>query len=271
MRRQFPYKRIAGALAVTLASIFLMNLTGKPEDGLSLWGSIFSKASKPVYAIHCALKDRCKDFAANVQDKKDLLAEIEILKREREALLALRLKCEEQRLENERLNELLGVKTVQEGECKVAKVIGRQPSKWFSTITIDLGTQDGVELGASVLEIGGLVGRVFKAGDTASDVLLLTDPDSGVGAILQRSRDQGLILGGGGSQDLTLRLFSKDCDVEEGDVVVTSGMGSKYPPGIAIGEVESVYMPSPGLVKEAKVRPFADLLHLEEVMVVMAQ
>jgi rod shape-determining protein MreC len=269
VRRHFPYRKIATALMLLVVSVTLMNITGKPEDGLSFWESIFNKVAKPLYDTYFALQVRYRDASLTFQDKKDLLLENQRLRKELEALHALLAENEELRKENERLTGLLDVKDVAQGEYKVATVIGREPNKWFATITIELGANDGVKVGASVLETKGLVGRVLKVGETSSQVLLLTDPDSGVGALVQRSRDHGLVLGGNGSESVTLRLFSKDADVKEGDVVITSGMGSKYPAGVIIGEVESVYVPSPGLVKEAIVRPAADINHLEEVMVVI--
>ena len=113
-----------------------------------------------------------------------------------------------------------------------------------------------------------MVGRILELGDNVSTVLLLTDPESGVGAVAQRSRDLGVVLGGGGPQTLIARFFSKDADVQVGDRIVTSGMGSKFPDGLLIGEVVSVSVPQPGLVKEAVVKPSADFEHLEEVMVI---
>lgn len=100
-------------------------------------------------------------------------------------------------------------------------------------------------------------------------MLLLTDPESGVGALISRSRDYGVVVGGSGPDTLVMRFFSKDADVRPGDQVLTSGVGSVYPEGLVIGEVAEVYVPQPGLVKECYVKPAVDFAHLEEVLVMI--
>ena len=99
--------------------------------------------------------------------------------------------------------------------------------------------------------------------------MLLTDPESGVGALVARSRDYGVVLGGNSQDSLTMRFFSKDADVHAGDQILTSGVGSLYPSGLLIGEVTEVYIPQPGLVKECRVKPTTEFEHLEEVLVMI--
>src|SRR5690606_14127023 len=122
---------------------------------------------------------------------------------------------------------------------------------------------------APVISRKGLVGRVLKLDARSAQVLLLTDPESGVGALISRSRDYGVVVGGSGPDTLVMRFFSKDADVRPGDQVLTSGVGSVYPEGLVIGEVAEVYVPQPGLVKECYVKPAVDFAHLEEVLVMI--
>lgn len=268
MRRQFPYKKIITLAILLAASVSLMNLTGRPQDGPSFWGSLFHSASKPVISLYSTLRSRFGIVGTAFSDKQELVRQKEELEGQLGVLQYLQARLIEVEAENARLRELLEFEKTTPASYEVAKVYGRDPSKWFSSVSISIGSSEGIQPDAAVVSQAGLVGRILSLGDHVSTVLLLTDPESGVGAVVQRSRDLGVVLGGGGPDTLTARFFSKDADVEVGDRIVTSGMGSKFPGGILIGEVISVQSPQPGLVKEATIRPSADLEHLEEVMVV---
>ncbi|HHY44350.1 MAG TPA: rod shape-determining protein MreC [Firmicutes bacterium] len=268
MRRRFQYKKIIVLAVLVAASVTLMNVTGKPQDGPSFWGSLFLKASKPVSSAYSAIVGRFESLRVAFADKEALIRKNEELEAALGQLRVLESRLQEVEAENERLRDLLGFQENAPGDYLVAEVYGRDPSKWFSSISIAAGTEQGVVPDAAVVCQAGLVGRVLSVGTNVSTVLLLTDPESGVGAVVQRSRDLGVVLGGGGQDSLTARFFSKDADVQVGDLIITSGMGSKFPEGLLIGEVVSVRIPQPGLVKEAIVRPSVDFEHLEEVMVV---
>ena len=268
MRRRFPYKKAIIAVALVAASVVLLNTTGKPESGSSVWESLFAKMAKPLYIAWTYVREQAERFSLVLADKQELLRRNEELEKELESVESLKARLAEVESENARLRELLAFQEASPGKYHVAAVCGRNPSKWFSTVTISLGTAEGIQVDDPVVSRAGLVGRVLSVSDHSSTVLLLTDPESGVGATVEGSRDYGVVLGGNGPSTLVLRLFSKEASVNPGDKVVTSGIGSKFPPGILIGEVVTVYVPKPGLTKEAVVRPASDLYHLEEVMVV---
>jgi len=268
VRRQFPYKRILTAVLVMAASVALLNFTGKPEQGPSFWGSAFTRLAEPIFAAYSSIQDSVRYYRASFADKDELVRRNEDLADRLSSVEALEARIDELESENARLKDLLQFQETTPGQYKVAKVFGRNPNKWFSTIDIALGSDDGIIVDDPVVSRTGLVGRVLSVDRRTSTVLLLTDPESGVGATVEGSRDYGVVIGGNGPDTLTLRFFSRDAVVEVGDRVVTSGMGSKYPAGLLIGEVTSVYIPTPGLIKEAAVKPASDLDHLEEVMVV---
>ncbi len=269
MRRQFPYKKTIALLLLVAASVSLMNLTGKPAEGPSFWETLLYKIAGPVVSAVGRARERYDSWRTAFSDKAYLQSENDRLTKELEYLASLEAKVGELEKENARLHELLGFVDEFPGTYEVAKVIGRNPSKWFSTVGISKGALDGITIDSAVVSRSGLVGRITSVLDHTSTVLLITDPESGVGAMVERSRDYGVLLGNSGNESLTLSLFSKEASIRPGDKVLTSGVGSKYPSGILVGEVTSVYSPKPGLVKEALVVPATDLEHLEEVMVII--
>ncbi|HHY68622.1 MAG TPA: rod shape-determining protein MreC [Bacillota bacterium] len=269
MRRLFPYKKVVLAIVLVAASVLLMNITGSSEGAPSFWERLFWKGIEPCVNLFSAVRDTVTDYAVLLESKQELMEQNEELKRRVASLELLLAQLQEVQERNQRLEELLQFREQLEGEYKGAYVIGRNPSKWFSAVTIGLGEEDGLKVNAPVLSKSGLAGRIIKVDQSQAQVLLLTDPESGAGALVSRSRDYGVVVGGGGPKTLTMTFFSKDVDVKVGDVIVTSGIGTLYPEGLLIGKVIEVYIPQPGLVKECRIRPATDFEHLEEVLVMI--
>ena len=196
----------------------------------------------------------------------DLRSENKILK---ENISNLEKKISELRefsLENKRLRELLGFTESRRHKFVPAMVIARDPSGLKDTIIIDKGKKENVEKGMIAISGNGLVGRVRESGWTIARVLLITDRDSVVSAVVQRTRDEGAIVGNGRS-GLIMKYLELNSSVKEGDEVITSGFGGVFEKGILIGEVVSVTKDASELYLTARVKPKVDVVQLEEVLV----
>jgi rod shape-determining protein MreC len=179
------------------------------------------------------------------------------------------LDLEETQLENLRLNQLLAFKEEKPRRYIAAEVIGRDPTNWFKSITIDKGSSQGLQRHQPVLTHHGLVGRVIETTPYTAKILTIIDTGSNVGAIVQRSRSSGVVAGevGGG---LIMKYLQPQEDVAVGDVVITSGLGGVFPKGLLIGQVKWVgKKPSP-LFQEIEITPAVDFSHLEEVLVLVS-
>lgn len=181
-------------------------------------------------------------------------------------LLATVMKLEEYRLENERLNALLELKDAYNMEAVGARVIGRSSDSWNQVIVIDKGTKDGIGAGMPVMDANGLIGQVESAGPLSSTVRLITDEQSGVAAMIQSSRVEG-ILSGSINGLLYLNYIPVTTTVNVGDIIITSGIGGIYPKGIAIGEVVSVEATAEDLYHTIVVMPISSSENFEEVLV----
>lgn len=188
-----------------------------------------------------------------------LQADVQRLTRERDALV-------EMAAENRRLAALLDFRAALSASTQGARVIGRDPSRWYQSITIDRGSQDAavVDMGVSVPR--GVVGTVVKVFPSASVVLLITDRQSAVPAITQRTREQG-ILEGTVAGRLRLKYLPPSSDIREGDVILTSGLTTSFPKGLMVGTVTRVERVEGALYPEVEVLPSADLAAIEEVLV----
>lgn len=169
---------------------------------------------------------------------------------------------------NLRLRKLLNFRKNMAGQALVAEVIGKDPSPWFKTITIDKGKSDGVEKGLPVLMPEGIVGQVVYASLHSSKVLLLVDQISAIDALVQRTRARGIIKGDSTGQCFFMYALRKH-DIRAGDTIVSSGLDTVFPKGLRIGKVSEVIKSNLGIFQEVIVTPYIDFEKLEEVLVVL--
>jgi rod shape-determining protein MreC len=167
--------------------------------------------------------------------------------------------------QNQQLRKLLGDYESPQKSSLAAPIIGRSSDAWWQQVTLGRGSQEGIKEGFIVTGIGGLVGRVKAVTPHSSQVLLVSDPTSRVGAMVSRSRSMGLIEGKG-SKVVAMRFFEKDPEVRPGDPVATSSVSRLFPSGIPIGRVQSVNL-NRGPTPEVKIQLTAPINHLEWVWV----
>lgn len=180
--------------------------------------------------------------------------------------------------EIDRLNEVIGFSQTLRFENIPARIIGKDPGNHFATITINRGSRHGVAENMAVVAVRdgrqGLIGRVQEAGPLSSQIIPIFDASSYVAARLERSRYEGLVQGGGIGSDLTVMRYvnaQARNDIRYGDIVITSGMNSIYPPGIPIGVIEAVQALPYETSLELRMRSLVDFSRLEHVFVVVTE
>ena len=170
--------------------------------------------------------------------------------------------------ENNRLSKLLQFKRQLMYSSVAANVIGRDPSRWHSSMMIDRGSQSGIKEGMAVVSPLGVVGKIAEVGKTKSKVILLTDPQFSVAALVQEPRESGLVSG-------TLQGFCRmrylraGAPVKVGDQVITSKLSLSFPEGLLIGEIISVTESDKAPSVEYLVRPSVAFSQIEEVLVIL--
>jgi len=206
----------------------------------------------------------------------------------------LRIELELLRTDNKKLAELMQENTVLKQALKFkeqsafdlvpAEVIGRETATWYHVITIDKGSNDGIQTNDTVIRDEGLVGKVTRADEDISEVLLLTDEACKVSARVQGTKENGIIAGESrpipligevfgeragihSKPTLRLRYLDKRADIQPGLVVYSSGQGGIFKPDLTLGTIVSVH---PGEVTtEAVVTPKVDFSNLDIVFVVV--
>jgi len=191
----------------------------------------------------------------------------------RQQVSDLQVRLQEQRALAVRANQLqslLNLKETTTLPTLAAEVIGGNPNSGLLTVTIDRGSADGVQPDMAVIAPQGVVGRIIgPVASRASRVQLIIDRNAAVGAIVERSRAGGMVIGVEGDPPLRMDLASNLADVVAGDVVVASGVDGIFPKGFVIGTVERSER-GKNLYRDITVRPAVNFSGLEEVLIVLS-
>jgi rod shape-determining protein MreC len=173
----------------------------------------------------------------------------------------------EAQAENVRLRAMLQYTEDTIDQEIVARVIGLNPSAQFNSIRVNRGENDGVRVGMPVVTPEGVVGHVVRAVGTSADVMLITDPNSHIGGVVQRTRVRATASGAGPARALTVEIVRREDDVRDGDVVVTAGSDGIFPRGLPVGVVRAPERPTVGMFLKGTLEPTVDLSRVEEVII----
>jgi len=262
-------------VALLVGNLIIMAVDARDPDGrpkmLRIWTQSFAS---PLQNASSKASGATSGFFQQIWNFRSTAKENEQLK-ERLSQVENELHAARQAAgENDRLQALLNLKEQTDIKSIPARVIARDPSVWFNTITINRGTSSGVEVNMPVVTAGGIVGRVITVSPWASQVMLITDEKAGAGAVVGQLGQSGALGSVRGRADLgaalvEMRYVSGLEKVEVNDFVMTTGQDGIYPPGLNVGRVVDV---KPGTTTQAHqilIQPGAQLDHLEEVAVLL--
>jgi rod shape-determining protein MreC len=267
----YRWRRPLVAVLAIMVLAAILSYTARLRGAVVTLNGLLTTVTTPVAGILSGAGNAAGTVTGSLSQLFSLEQEVARLKTEVQLLHSMRLELEEVEADNRELRGLLYLKQSLGSRWKtvVATVVARNPDTWFATVVLDEGSRAGIRTGMPVLVPQGAVGRIVAVTPDASTVMLLTDPESGVGAMDVRSQAAGVLLGQvNGSGDLSFQLFSHHPDVQVGDAVVTSGYSQYYPQGLLLGEVVSVAPSQFGLSEVAKVAPAVDFNQLNAVLVV---
>jgi rod shape-determining protein MreC len=264
-------------VALLVANLVIMAVDARDSNGqqkvLRIWTQTFASplqtASSKASGATSGLFDQIWNFRSTAAENAEL--------KERLAKAELELNAARQaEAENERLKALLNLREQTDIKSVPARVIARDPSVWFNTITINRGSTSGVAVNMPVVTGGGIVGRVITVSPFASQVMLITDEKAGAGAVVGQLGQSGALGSVRGRADLgvgviEMRYVSGLEQVEVGDTVMTTGQDGIYPPGLNVGKVVDVKHGTATQAHTILIQPGAQLDHLEDVAVLLYQ
>jgi rod shape-determining protein MreC len=262
--------RILLALLV-LTSLVLITISFREDDDGALGGlrGVLTTVFQPVQDGLATVLRPIGDATSGIGEVFRTRSENQRLRRELEVVSERHRSLTDVERENAELRELIGLRDRADLDTIAARTVALAPSNFEWTITIDAGSEDGVERGMPVINGRGLVGRVIQVTPNASRVLLAIDLEFGAAARVAVNGETGTISGRGGDPML-FQPLDPEAPIEVGDEIVTAPYrGGVFPGGIPIGTVAEVSDPTTRLTREVEVSPFVDFTRLHHVLVVV--
>lgn len=275
MNQFFTNKKMIVLLISVIMFVSLISLSIRSGDSIpflqqasnditAVMGRVFSRPANALTSVF----ESVSDLQNTYEENQRLKTEIDKIY-ERQAEISVL------RDENMRLGEELELQnSLTEFQTISGTVISRSPDNWVDQIIVDRGSQDGVEVGMPVMSGNGLIGRISEVNPTSSKVVLLTNIEQTANQvsseiILDEEIVYGLISGYDNSAEhLVMSQITSTIEIDEGELITTSGLGGVIPRGLVIGEVEEVTMDAHGLAQQVYVRPAADFENIRYVTII---
>ena len=255
-------------IAVTVVHIILISAQVNTRRGVPMLEAVtfglFAEVQRGATAAIAEVRSAWNSYFALQQVRR----ENEQLRRQ---IGQLQVRMQEERAlstQTRTFQELLQLRSTTALETTAAALIGGGASPEFRTVSIDKGTSDGLRPDMAVIAPAGVVGRIIMPSARASKVQLLIDRNAAAGALVERSRAQGVVVGTG-TDRLRMEYVAGAADVRVGDRIVTSGLDGIYPKGFVIGQIESIERGA-GAFNAIVIRPAVEFSSLEDVLVVLA-
>ncbi|MBC8001904.1 MAG: rod shape-determining protein MreC, partial [Opitutaceae bacterium] len=256
-------------IAVFAALLLALILFKLPASATVRLKSAISGLFIPLFGLSASARQTLENTGNAITSRPVLIRQRDELARVNEQLRLQTLQGEEALRENAQLRQLIGWQKQTPWKTKLARVIARDPANWWRSIQIDIGSRDGVQINQPVVTADGLIGRVSALGETRSTVVLVGDPALRISAVIQETRETGVILSASSgaleSDMVDLGYLSRTSNAKPGQTVVTSGDGGVFPKGIPIGRIADTSSVRFGIATEARVRLAANISRLEEV------
>ena len=274
MRNFREHKTAVFLIAATLAVAILIGVFAafSARDRAGAAENLVGAAAEPGQTAASGVGGWLQGLFSYFGSVKSLRAENEALKQENVALDKQVRDTEGLTQENQELRAMLNLmKTESTLDLVAAQVIAKDPSNWYSSFTINKGSNDGILKNQPVLTANKeLIGQVYKVGSNWAEIITILDPDSGVGSMIERSKDLGVVEGDTAllQQGLCrIGYLARDTDIKIGDYIETSGMGGVYPKGLLIGTVLEIGEDHTNMSKYATVQPAVSIGKLSQVCV----
>jgi rod shape-determining protein MreC len=264
MRRTSPRVIFAGTLILVAAALLILQLSGylTPFTNMLL---------RPVTAIQSWFAVRyvaVRDLLASPSDMASMREEINRLQAENALLQQEIIALREQASEAEVLAALLDyARTQPENRYLATNVIGRDVSPFIRSVLIGQGSDAGIAIGMPVVTAQGLVGRVEEVFASYARVQLITDPETAVNVKFQQARTEGILMARLNGE-IFVDLIDLNAELSEGELVLTSGLGGKYPPDIPVGSVTSIRRRDFDLFQDATIQSSVSFDQLGLVLVI---
>jgi len=272
----FSRKPVKIFLIVLIVIILMLSITRLSQNNSNLTNNITNVSNtvlNPLEKVAVNITDFLGNKFGNFFNVSEIAKENEKLKEENSKLKNQITDYNELKAENKELKKMLDFKEKEINfELQGAKIIAKDSESLYQIITIDKGTNDNIKEFMPVISSDGIVGKIVETGKNWSKVMLISDERSSVSAIIQSTRDSGIVKGmideNGMYEHLKMIYIDEKSDVKVGDTVISSGLGGIFPKGVMIGKITEVGKDKITNFKYALIEPSTNLQKLEMVFVI---
>jgi rod shape-determining protein MreC len=250
-----------------LLSLYILTAAARGQLKRDPVGPLLLWIMRPLQVAAHATMNWVKEIQHSYATLSGYKAENERLRRRIADLEMERNRLLEAEATNRRLQQLLEFRSHLPSGGVTASIIAGSASSWFKSCLLDKGSADGVQKGMAVVTPWGVVGQVVAVAAHTAKVLLLTDANSGVDVLVQRTRARGIVSGSLDNGTI-MKYVKRSEDIQIGDRLITSGSDGIFPKGVMVGTVTKVQKQALGLFQSIEVMPAVDTSRTEEVLVV---
>jgi rod shape-determining protein MreC len=253
-----------------LLSLYILTAAAKGQLKNDPVGPLLLWLMRPLQTVAHATMNWMQEIQQSYATISGYKAENERLRQRIADLQRERNRLLEAEVANRRLQQLLEFRSHLPSGGITASIIAGSASSWFKSCLLDKGRDEGVLKGMAVVTPLGVVGQVVAVTAHTAKVLLLTDANSGVDVLVQRTRARGIV-SGSLENGTIMKYVKRSEDIQIGDRLITSGLDGIFPKGVLVGTVVKVRKQTLGLFQRIEVLPAVDTSRTEEVLVVKAE
>lgn len=255
-------------LLLCLFSLFLMAIDHRTEK-LTPIRYVGSYLTAPLHKIAEVPSNFFSAIKHWVRDKDALIQEINALKKRELYLSYETQKMASLTAENNRLRLLLKSSVRIDEPTLIAKLVNISTDPYRHIITLNQGEREQITVNLAVLNSDGIIGQIIEANPHYSQAILITDPHHSLPVEINRNGVRGLAMGNGKLNQIDIRNISIEDDVRVGDLLVTSGLGGRFPHGYPVATITSIDVDSTGYFAKIIATPTANLDRIREVLVIL--
>lgn len=250
-----------------ILSLYLLAASARGQLKYDPVGSALLWLIRPLQIGAQAMSNWIKELGRSPVTLASLRSENEHLRRRLQDLEAERNRLLESAATNKRLQELLDFRSQVPSGSITAALIANTASTWFQSCLLNKGSTANVRKGMAVVTPLGVVGQVVSVTAYSAKVLLITDANSGVDVLVQRTRSRGIV-SGALDGNIVMKYVKRSDDLQEGDRLITSGLDGVFPKGLLVGTIGKVRRQQAGLFQSVEVIPAVRASQVEEVLIV---
>lgn len=270
-------RRIGGATPATVRVMVLvalsvaMMLVDHRTQQLEKMRNVLHTIVYPIVFISTIPREVLRGISGSLESSSNLKADNEALRQENLLLRSRLEKLHSLEADNRRLKRLLGQSEQIGGHVLLAELVDVSLEPYTQQITLNKGSSDEVYIGQPVINGDGVIGQVVHTSHYQSTVTLLTDPGSAVPVMVMRNGLRGVLFGTGVRNKLSMPYLTADADIREGDLLISSGMGGRFPPGYPVATVTEVKQHASEEFLSISTLPVTQLDHGREVLLIWPQ